>query len=171
VRRRSPVFRTGGPFGSYVHALGTRWWVPRQAPRISRRELELEDAGGRAPPPPPAPSQKGGREGKQSASPCVTNTPASPGPSGMLPLYTAFALYSLLQPGRAARRCLRVCRCSASGLPEVRGRACAKAASASYASCRSGSICSLHAKSRAATEIRTISYCSSRKGSPLEVSS
>jgi hypothetical protein len=46
-----------------------------------------------------------------------------------------------LQPRRAARRYLRVCRYIASWLPEVRrGRACAKAASASNASCRAGSI-------------------------------
>jgi hypothetical protein len=39
---------------------------------------------------------------------------------------------------------LRVWRCTASRLPEVRGRACAGAASASYASCRSDSIpCSM----------------------------
>jgi hypothetical protein len=46
-----------------------------------------------------------------------------------------------LQPGRAARRYLRARRCSASRLPGARGRACAQAACASYASCRSGSIC------------------------------
>ncbi len=45
-----------------------------------------------------------------------------------------------MQPRRAARRYLRVRRYSASRLPEVRGRACAQAASASYASCRSDSI-------------------------------
>jgi hypothetical protein len=40
----------------------------------------------------------------------------------------------------AARRYLRVCRCIASLPPEVRGRAGARAASASYASCRSDSL-------------------------------
>jgi hypothetical protein len=40
----------------------------------------------------------------------------------------------------AARRYLRACRYSVSWPPEVRGRACAKAASASYASYRSDSI-------------------------------
>jgi hypothetical protein len=43
-----------------------------------------------------------------------------------------------LHPMRAARRYLRVRRCSASRIPEVRGRACAQAAGASCASCRSG---------------------------------
>jgi hypothetical protein len=45
-----------------------------------------------------------------------------------------------LQPRLAARRYLRARRYSASRLPEVRGRACAQAASASHASCRSDSI-------------------------------
>jgi hypothetical protein len=43
-------------------------------------------------------------------------------------------------PGRAEAAVLRVCRYIASRLPEVRGRACAGAASASYASYRSDSM-------------------------------
>jgi hypothetical protein len=78
----------------------------------------------------------------------VQSNPSRPAPPGaVVGLGVGWGLQGSL-PGPAhlgpicgkKRRYLRVCRYIASRLPEVRGRACAGAASASYASCRSGSI-------------------------------
>jgi hypothetical protein len=65
---------------------------------------------------------------------------ALPMPAAALVLYIAPRPQALPMPAAALVPYIRLCWYIASWPPEVRGWACAKAASASYASCRSDSI-------------------------------